>query len=154
MIAEARELALIPENSSQKSVPRCCAGITTFNALVTPRRAGATRFCHSRAVGGLALGAAVWRENGSAYRCDWWRTRTKEHLAQKKKLGAHSTSRAKAQGTRRGTAKRLGGCRRHPCRRPSRGLQSVSLLPALRLGANLRLSEFQEIAIPVQRLYQ
>ena len=86
MIAEARALALIPDElKSEDAAPLVCAGITTFNALRNAGRAGET--VAIQGIGGLGhLGVQFARKMG-------FRTVAigggpdKEHLANK--LGAH-----------------------------------------------------------------
>ena len=86
MIAEARALALIPDElKSEDAAPLVCAGITTFNALRNAGRAGDT--VAIQGIGGLGhLGVQYARKMG-------FRTVAigfgpdKEHLAPK--LGAH-----------------------------------------------------------------
>ena len=86
MIAEARALALIPDElTSEDAAPLLCAGITTFNALRNAGRAGDT--VAIQGIGGLGhLGVQYARKMG-------FRTVAigggpdKEHLATK--LGAH-----------------------------------------------------------------
>ena len=143
MIAEARALALIPDElKSEDAAPLVCAGITTFNALRNAARAGDT--VAIQGVGGLGhLGVQFARKMG---------LRTvaigggpdKEHLAQK--FGAHIYIDAKAK------------MRRQHCKnseapmsslRPRQaGPQSVACFPVLKFGANLWLSESQ--AMPSQ----
>src|SRR5258705_3901747 len=101
MIAEARALALIPDElKSEDGAPLECAGITTFNALRNSGRAGDT--VAIQGIGGLGhLGVQFARKMG-------FRTVAigggpdKEHLA--KKLGAHIYIDAKG-GCSGGTAK-------------------------------------------------
>ncbi len=94
MIAEARALALIPEElNSEDAAPLVCAGITTFNALRNAGRAGDT--VAIQGIGGLGhLGVQYAKKMG-------FRTVAvgfgpdKEHLAPK--LGAHIYIDAKAE---------------------------------------------------------
>jgi propanol-preferring alcohol dehydrogenase len=94
MIAEARALALIPEElKSEDAAPLVCAGITTFNALRNTGRAGDT--VAIQGIGGLGhLGVQYAKKMG-------FRTVAigsgpdKEHLALK--LGAHIYIDAKAE---------------------------------------------------------
>ena len=59
MIAEARALALIPDElKSADAAPLVCAGITTFNALRNAGRAGDT--VAIQGIGGLGQGRARW----------------------------------------------------------------------------------------------
>jgi D-arabinose 1-dehydrogenase-like Zn-dependent alcohol dehydrogenase len=97
MIAEARALALIPEElKSEDAAPLVCAGITTFNALRNTGRAGDT--VAIQGIGGLGhLGVQYAKKMG-------FRTVAigfgpdKEHLAPK--LGAHIYIDAKAEDAR------------------------------------------------------
>ena len=94
MIAEARALALIPEElKSEDAAPLVCAGITTFNALRNNGRAGDT--VAIQGIGGLGhLGVQYARRMG-------FRTIAigsgpdKQHLATK--LGAHVYIDAKSE---------------------------------------------------------
>ena len=94
MIAEARALALIPEElKSEDAAPLVCAGITTFNALRNNGRAGDT--VAIQGIGGLGhLGVQYARKMG-------FRTIAigsgpdKQHLATK--LGAHVYIDAKSE---------------------------------------------------------
>ena len=124
MIAEARALALIPEElKSEDAAPLVCAGITTFNALRNNGRAGDT--VAIQGIGGLGhLGVQYAKKMG-------FRTVAigfgpdKEHLAPK--LGAHVYIDAKDEDVG-GALQKLGGsctaeagrCRRHPGDRPQR----------------------------------
>ena len=116
MIAEARALALIPEElKSEDAAPLVCAGITTFNALRNAGRAGDT--VAIQGIGGLGhLGVQYAKKMG-------FRTVAigfgpdKEHLAPK--LGAHIYIDAKAEDA--GAAlQKLGGADVDPGDRPQR----------------------------------
>jgi propanol-preferring alcohol dehydrogenase len=138
MIAEARALALIPDAlKSGDAGPLVCAGITTFNALRNAARAGDT--VAIRGMGGLEhLGVHFAQKMG---------LRTvaigggldKEHLAHK--FGALIYIYAKAQDAA-ALQQKLGGADVILATAPSR-VAIVACLPALRVGANLRLSESQ-----------
>jgi propanol-preferring alcohol dehydrogenase len=122
MIAEARALALIPEElKSEDAAPLVCAGITTFNALRNNGRAGDT--VAIQGIGGLGhLGVQYAKKMG-------FRTVAigfgpdKEHLAPK--LGAHIYIDAKVGcGSR---AAKIGRCR---CDSGDRAQRSCNRQPA------------------------
>src|ERR1700683_3210307 len=144
MIAEARALALIPEElQSEDAAPLVCAGITTFNALRNAARAGDTVAIQD--IGGLGhLGVQFARKMG---------LRTvaigggpdKKHLAQK--LGAHIYIDAKAQDAAAALQK-LGGADVILATAPS-GAAIGSLLPGLKTRGKLVAVGVSEDAIPV-----
>ena len=144
MIAEARALALIPDElKSEDAAPLVCAGITTFNALRNAARAGDT--VAIQGVGGLGhLGVQFARKMG---------LRTvaigggpdKEHLAQK--LGAHVYIDAKAQDAAAALQK-LGGADVILATAPS-GAAIGSLLPGLKTRGKLAVVGVSGDAIPV-----
>src|SRR5271165_5253027 len=144
MIAEARALALIPDElKSEDAAPLVCAGITTFNALRNAARAGDT--VAIQGVGGLGhLGVQFARKMG---------LRTvaigggpdKEHLAQK--LGAHVYIDAKAQDAAAALQK-LGGADVILATAPS-GAAIGSLLPGLKIRGKLVAVGVSADAIPV-----
>ena len=109
MIAEARALALIPEElKSEDAAPLVCAGITTFNALRNTGRAGDT--VAIQGIGGLGhLGVQYAKKMG-------FRTVAigfgpdKEHLA--RKAGSAHLHRRQGRGCGSSTAE-AGRCRRH-----------------------------------------
>ena len=144
MIAEARALALIPDElKSEDAAPLVCAGITTFNALRTAARAGDT--VAIQGVGGLGhLGVQFARKMG-------FRTVAigggpdKEHLA--KKLGAHVYIDAKAENAAAALQK-LGGADVILATAPS-GSAIGSLLPGLAIRGQLVVVGVSEDAIPL-----
>jgi len=75
MIAEARALALIPDElKSGDAAPLVCAGITTFTRTANAGRAGDT--VAVQGIGGLGhLAVQFARRMGFPYRGDWWRPR-------------------------------------------------------------------------------
>jgi D-arabinose 1-dehydrogenase-like Zn-dependent alcohol dehydrogenase len=127
MIAEARALALVPDNlKSEEAAPLLCAGITTFNALRNAGRAGNT--VAIQGIGGLGhLGVQFAREMG-------FRTIAigggpdKQHLATK--LGAHVYIDAKAEDAA-AALQRLGGADVILATAPN-GAAIASLLPGLK----------------------
>ena len=133
MIAEARALALIPDElKSEDAAPLVCAGITTFNALRNAGRAGDT--VAIQGIGGLGhLGVQYAKKMG-------FRTVAigfgpdKEHLAPK--LGAHVYIDAKAEDA--GAAlQKLGGADVILATAPS-GAAIASLLPGLSVRGKAR----------------
>jgi propanol-preferring alcohol dehydrogenase len=116
MIAEARALALIPDElKSEDAAPLVWAGITTFNALRNAGSAGDT--VAIQGIEGLGhLGVQFARKMGFRTVAIGGGT-DKEHLATK--LGAHVYIDAKSGGCRRGTAKTRRR-RRHPGDRAER----------------------------------
>jgi propanol-preferring alcohol dehydrogenase len=144
MIAEARALALIPDElKSEEAAPLVCAGITTFNALRNAARAGDT--VAIQGVGGLGhLGVQYARKMG---------LRTvaigggpdKEHLAQK--LGAHVYIDAKAQDAAAALQK-LGGADVILATAPS-GAAIGGLLPGLKIRGRLVAVGVSNDAIPI-----
>ena len=133
MIAEARALALIPDElKSEDAAPLVCAGITTFNALRNAGRAGDT--VAIQGIGGLGhLGVQYARKMG-------FRTVAigggpdKEHLATK--LGAHVYIDAKAEDAAAALQK-LGGADVILATAPS-GAAIGSLLPGLAVRGQTR----------------
>src|SRR5712672_1509061 len=144
MIAEARALALIPDNlKSEDAAPLLCAGITTFNALRNAGRAGDT--VAIQGIGGLGhLGVQYAKKMG-------FRTVAigfgpdKEHLAPK--LGAHVYIDAKAEDP--GAAlQKLGGADVILATAPS-GAAIASLLPGLSVRGKLVVVGVSGDPIPV-----
>jgi propanol-preferring alcohol dehydrogenase len=144
MIAEARALALIPDElKSEDAAPLVCAGITTFNALRNAGRAGDT--VAIQGIGGLGhLGVQYAKKMG-------FRTVAigfgpdKEHLAPK--LGAHVYIDAKAEDA--GAAlQKLGGADVILATAPS-GAAIASLLPGLSVRGKLVVVGVSGDAIPV-----
>jgi propanol-preferring alcohol dehydrogenase len=144
MIAEARALALIPDElNSEEAAPLVCAGITTFNALRNSGRAGDT--VAIQGIGGLGhLGVQFARKMG-------FRTVAigggpdKEHLA--KKLGAHLYIDAKAEDAATALQK-LGGADVILATAPS-GSAISSLLPGLAVRGKLVVVGVSNDAIPL-----
>ena len=144
MIAEARALALIPDElKSEDAAPLVCAGITTFNALRNAGRAGDT--VAIQGIGGLGhLGVQFARKMG-------FRTVAigggpdKEHLA--KKLGAHVYIDAKADDAAAALQK-LGGADVILATAPS-GSAISSLLPGLAVRGKLVVVGVSDEAIPL-----
>jgi D-arabinose 1-dehydrogenase-like Zn-dependent alcohol dehydrogenase len=144
MIAEARALALIPDElKSEEAAPLVCAGITTFNALRNAGRAGDT--VAIQGIGGLGhLGVQFARKMG-------FRTVAigggpdKEHLA--KKLGAHVYIDAKAEDAAAALQK-LGGADVILATAPS-GSAIGSLLPGLAVRGKLVVVGVSDDAIPL-----
>jgi alcohol dehydrogenase, propanol-preferring len=144
MIAEARALALIPDElKSEEAAPLVCAGITTFNALRNAGRAGDT--VAVQGIGGLGhLGVQYARRMG-------FRTVAigggpdKEHLA--KKLGAHIYIDAKAEDVAAALQK-LGGANVILATAPS-GSAIGSLLPGLAVRGKLVVVGVSDDAIPL-----
>src|ERR1700723_2338924 len=144
MIAEARALALIPDElESVEAAPLVCAGITTFNALRNAARAGDT--VAIQGIGGLGhLGVQFARKMG---------LRTvaigggpdKDQLAQK--LGAHIYIDAKAEDAAAALQK-LGGADVILATAPS-GAAIGSLLPGLKIRGKLVAVGVSGDAIPV-----
>src|SRR6202034_2889625 len=144
MIAEARALALIPEElKSEHAAPLVCAGITTFNALRNTGRAGDT--VAIQGIGGLGhLGVQYAKKMG-------FRTVAigfgpdKEHLAPK--LGAHIYIDAKAEDA--GAAlQKLGGADVILATAPS-GAAIAGLLPGLSVRGRLVVVGVSGDPIPV-----
>lgn len=144
MIAEARALALIPDElKSEEAAPLVCAGITTFNALRNTGRAGDT--VAIQGIGGLGhLGVQFARKMG-------FRTVAigggpdKEPLA--KKLGAHDFIDAKAQDVAAALQK-LGGADVILATAPS-GSAIGGLLPGLAARGKLVVVGVSDDAIPL-----
>jgi D-arabinose 1-dehydrogenase-like Zn-dependent alcohol dehydrogenase len=144
MIAEARALALIPDElGSAEAAPLVCAGITTFNGLRNAGRAGDT--VAIQGVGGLGhLGVQFARKMG-------FRTVAigggpdKEHLAMK--LGAHVYIDAKAEDAAAALQK-LGGADVILATAPS-GSAIGSLLPGLAVRGKLVVVGVSDDAIPL-----
>jgi propanol-preferring alcohol dehydrogenase len=144
MIAEARALALIPEElKSEEAAPLVCAGITTFNALRNAGRAGDT--VAIQGIGGLGhLGVQFARKMG-------FRTVAigggpdKEHLATR--LGAHAYIDAKAEDAAAALQK-LGGAQVILATAPS-GSAIGSLLPGLAVRGKLVAVGVSDDAIPL-----
>src|SRR6202522_3377229 len=94
MIAEARALALIPEElKSEDAAPLVCAGITTFNALRNAGRAGDT--VAIQGIGGLGHLAVQYARRMGFRTVAIGGGPDKEHLATK--LGAHIYIDAKSE---------------------------------------------------------
>src|SRR6202521_6206939 len=144
MIAEARALALIPDElKSEDAAPLVCAGITTFNALRNAGRAGDT--VAIQGIGGLGhLGVQFARKMG-------FRTVAigggpdKEHLANK--LGAHIYVDAQAADGAAALQK-LGGADVILATAPS-GAAIGSLLPGLAVRGKLVVVGVSGDAIPL-----
>jgi D-arabinose 1-dehydrogenase-like Zn-dependent alcohol dehydrogenase len=144
MIAEARALALIPDElKSEDAAPLVCAGITTFNALRNAGRAGDT--VAIQGIGGLGhLGVQFARKMG-------FRTVAigggpdKEDLA--KKLGAHLYIDAKKEDVAAALQK-LGGADVILATAPS-GAAIGSLLPGLAVRGKLVVVGVSDDAIPL-----
>jgi D-arabinose 1-dehydrogenase-like Zn-dependent alcohol dehydrogenase len=144
MIAEARALALIPEElKSEDAAPLVCAGITTFNALRNAGRANDT--VAIQGLGGLGhLGVQYAKKMG-------FRTVAigfgpdKEHLAPK--LGAHVYIDAKSEDV--GAAlQELGGADVILATAPS-GAAIASLLPGLKVRGKLVVVGVSGDPIPI-----
>jgi D-arabinose 1-dehydrogenase-like Zn-dependent alcohol dehydrogenase len=144
MIAEARALALIPDElTSEDAAPLVCAGITTFNALRNAGRANDT--VAIQGIGGLGhLGVQYAKKMG-------FRTVAigfgpdAEHLAPK--LGAHIYIDAKSEDA--GAAlQKLGGANVILATAPS-GAAISSLLPGLAVRGKLVVVGVSGDAIPV-----
>jgi alcohol dehydrogenase, propanol-preferring len=144
MIAEARALALIPDElKSEEAAPLVCAGITTFNALRNAGRAGDT--VAIQGIGGLGhLGVQFARKMG-------FRTVAigagpdKDGLA--KGLGAHVYIDAKAEDAAVALQK-LGGADVILATAPS-GSAIGSLLPGLAVRGKLVAVGVSNDAIPL-----
>jgi alcohol dehydrogenase, propanol-preferring len=144
MIAEARALALIPEElKSEDAAPLVCAGITTFNALRNAGRANDT--VAIQGLGGLGhLGVQYAKKMG-------FRTVAigfgpdKEHLAPK--LGAHVYIDAKSEDA--GAAlQKLGGADVILATAPS-GAAIATLLPGLKVRGKLVVVGVSGDPIPI-----
>jgi len=144
MIAEARALALIPDElKSEDAAPLVCAGITTFNALRNSGRANDT--VAIQGLGGLGhLGVQYAKKMG-------FRTVAigfgpdKEHLAPK--LGAHVYIDAKSEDA--GVAlQKLGGADVILATAPS-GAAIASLLPGLKVRGKLVVVGVSGDPIPI-----
>jgi alcohol dehydrogenase, propanol-preferring len=144
MIAEARALALIPDElKSEDAAPLVCAGITTFNALRNAGRANDT--VAIQGLGGLGhLGVQYAKKMG-------FRTVAigfgpdKEHLAPK--LGAHVYIDAKSEDA--GAAlQKLGGADVILATAPS-GAAIASLLPGLKVRGKLVVVGVSGDPIPI-----
>jgi D-arabinose 1-dehydrogenase-like Zn-dependent alcohol dehydrogenase len=144
MIAEARALALIPDElKSEDAAPLVCAGITTFNALRNSGRAGDT--VAIQGIGGLGhLGVQYARKMG-------FRTvaigsgRDKQHLATT--LGAHIYIDATSEDAA-GALQKLGGADVILATAPS-GSAIGSLLPGLAVRGKLVVVGVSGDAIPL-----
>ncbi|HEY2497807.1 MAG TPA: alcohol dehydrogenase [Candidatus Angelobacter sp.] len=144
MIAEARALALIPDElKSEEAAPLVCAGITTFTALRNAGRAGDT--VAIQGIGGLGhLGVQYARKMG-------FRTVAigggpdKQHLAAK--LGAHVYIDAKSEDAAAALQK-LGGADVILATAPS-GSAIGSLLPGLAVRGKLVVVGVSGDAIPL-----
>ena len=144
MIAEARALALIPDElKSEDAAPLVCAGITTFNALRNAARAGDT--VAIQGIGGLGhLGVQYARKMG-------FRTVAigfgpdKKHLAPK--LGAHIYIDAKSDDVTAALQK-LGGADVILATAPS-GPAIAGLLPGLAVRGKLVVVGVSGDAIPL-----
>ena len=144
MIAEARALALIPDElKSEDAAPLVCAGITTFNALRNAGRTGDT--VAIQGIGGLGhLGVQYAHKMG-------FRTVAigsgpdKQHLAAK--LGAHIYIDAKAEDAAAALQK-LGGADVILATAPS-GTAIGSLLPGLTVRGKLVVVGVSGDAIPL-----
>jgi alcohol dehydrogenase, propanol-preferring len=144
MIAEARALALIPDElESEDAAPLVCAGITTFNALRDSGRAGDT--VAIQGIGGLGhLGVQFARKMGFRTVAIGFGPDT-EHLAGK--LGAHVYIDAKAEDV--GAAlQELGGADLILATAPS-GAAIGSLVPGLAVRGKLVVVGVAEDAIPL-----
>jgi propanol-preferring alcohol dehydrogenase len=147
MIAEARALALIPEElSSEDAAPLVCAGITTFNALRNAGRAGDT--VAIQGIGGLGhLGVQFARKMGFRTIAIGAGPDT-DHLA--KTLGAHLYIDAKAEDV--GAAlQKIGGADVILATAPS-GAAIGSLLPGLAVRGKLVVVGVSDDAIPLNGL--
>ena len=116
MIAEARALALIPEElKSEDAAPLVCAGITTFNAL---RNTGTCRRyrCYPGYRRSGASRRAIRQKDGLPHRCDRLRSRQRTSRAQ---AGSAHLHRRQGRGCGSSTAE-AGRCRRHLGDRPQR----------------------------------
>jgi propanol-preferring alcohol dehydrogenase len=144
MIAEARALALIPDElKSEDAAPLVCAGITTFNALRNAGRAGDT--VAIQGIGGLGhLGVQYARKMG-------FRTVAigsgpdKQHLATK--LGEHIYIDATSEDAA-GALQKLGGADVILATAPS-GSAIGSLLPGLAVRGKLVVVGVSGDAIPL-----
>src|ERR1700733_11730583 len=144
MIAEARALALIPDElKSEDAAPLVCAGITTFNGLRNAGRAGDT--VAIQGIGGLGhLGVQYAKKMG-------FRTVAigfgpdNEHLAPK--LGAHVYIDAEAEDAG-ATLQKLGGADVILATAPS-GAAIASLLPGLSVRGKLVVVGVSGDPIPV-----
>lgn len=144
MIAEARALALIPDQlKSEDAAPLVCAGITTFNALRNAARAGDT--VAIQGMGGLGhLGVQYARKMGLRTVAIGFGP-DKEHLAPK--LGAHIYVDAKSEDAAAALQK-LGGADVILATAPS-GSAIASLLPGLAVRGKLIVVGVSGDAIPV-----
>src|SRR5712672_3873805 len=144
MIAEARALALIPDElKSGDAAPLVCAGITTFNALRNAARAGDT--VAVQGIGGLGHLAVQFARKMGFRTVAIGGGPDKEHLAQK--LGAHVYIDAKAQDAAAALQK-LGGADVILATAPS-GAAIGSLLPGLKTRGKLAVVGVSGDAIPV-----
>jgi alcohol dehydrogenase, propanol-preferring len=147
MIAEARALALIPDElKSEDAAPLVCAGVTTFNALRNAGRAGDT--VAIQGIGGLGhLGVQFARKMGFRTVAIGAGPDT-DHLANK--LGAHVYIDAKAEDVAAALQK-LGGADVILATAPS-GAAIASLLPGLAVRGKLVVVGVADDAIPLNGL--
>jgi len=147
MIAEARALALIPDElESEDAAPLVCAGITTFNALRNAGRAGDT--VAIQGIGGLGhLGVQYARKMGFRTVAIGFGPDT-EHLADR--LGAHLYIDAKAEDVTAALQK-LGGADVILATAPSGGAIG-NLLPGLAVRGKLVVVGVSDDAIPLNGL--
>jgi alcohol dehydrogenase, propanol-preferring len=144
MIAEARALALIPDElESEEAAPLVCAGITTFNALRNAGRAGDT--VAIQGIGGLGHLAVQFARKMGFRTVAIGGGPDKEPLA--KKLGAHHYIDAKAQDVAAALQK-LGGAEVILATAPS-GSAIGGLLPGLAARGKLVVVGVSDDAIPL-----
>jgi alcohol dehydrogenase, propanol-preferring len=144
MIAEARALALIPDElKSEEAAPLVCAGITTFNALRNAGRAGDT--VAIQGIGGLGHLAVQFARKMGFRTVAIGGGPDKEHLATK--LGAHIYIDAKAEDVAAALQK-LGGADVILATAPS-GSAIGSLLPGLAVRGKLVVVGVSDDAIPL-----
>src|SRR6266446_377600 len=137
MIAEARALALIPDAlKSEDAAPLVCAGITTFNALRNAVPATPLPFREWAGLATLACSlhekwaCAPWRLVGAPTKSTWHRNSERTSTL----MPRHKTRRQHCKSS---------GAQMSSLRPRQAGPQSVACFPALKLGANLWLSESQ-----------
>src|SRR5277367_28080 len=144
MIAEARALALIPDElKSEEAAPLVCAGVTTFNALRNAGRAGDT--VAIQGIGGLGHLAVQFARKMGFRTVAIGGGPDKEHLATK--LGAHIYIDAKAEDVAAALQK-LGGADVILATAPS-GAAIGSLLPGLAVRGKLVVVGVSDDAIPL-----
>jgi propanol-preferring alcohol dehydrogenase len=144
MIAEARALALIPDElKSEDAAPLVCAGITTFNALRNAGRAGDT--VAIQGIGGLGHLAVQYARKMGFRTVAIGGGPDKEHLATK--LGAHVYIDAKAEDAA-AALQRLGGANVILATAPS-GSAIGSLLPGLKIRGQLVAVGVSDDPIPL-----